>query len=158
MNSKTLVMTLAASSVLLAGNVLAGEIYKYTDEDGTVSYVDRPTTDPDREQMAIRSRPTDNAAIQANTQARVAAANAAAVEQATQKEAAGTEKLTRGERRAAAAEKQQQCDMYRAQLDTIAAARRLVREDENGERIYLDEDETQAAKDQVRERIQQNCS
>jgi Domain of unknown function (DUF4124) len=151
-------MTLAASSVLLAGNVLAGEIYKYTDEDGTVSYVDRPTTDPDREQMAIRSRPTDNAAIQANTQARVAAANAAAVEQATQKEAAGTEKLTRGERRAAAAEKQQQCDMYRAQLDTIAAARRLVREDENGERIYLDEDETQAAKDQVRERIQQNCS
>ena len=48
--------------------------------------------------------------------------------------------------------------MYRAQFDTVAAARRLVREDENGERIYLDEDETQAAKDRVQELIQQNCS
>ena len=158
MNSKTLVMTLAASSVLLAGNVLAGEIYKYTDEDGNVSYVDRPTTDPDREQMAILSSPTDNAAIQANTQARVAAANAAAVEQATQKEADGTEELTRGERRAAAADLQQKCEMYRAQLDTVSAARRLVREDENGERTYLTDEESQAAKDQVQGLIQQYCS
>ena len=158
MNNKTLVVMLAASGVLFAGSVLAGEIYKYVDADGNVSYVDRPTTDPDREHMSISSRPTDNAAVQANTQARLATANTKSTASAKEEEPAVEEKLTRSDRRAAAAEKQQQCDMYRAQFDTVAAARRLVREDENGERIYLDEDETQAAKDQVQELIQQNCS
>ena len=157
MNSKSLVVTLAASFVLLAGNVLAGEIYKYTDEDGAVSYVDRPTTDPNRVQIFIRSRPTDNAAVQANTQARVAAANATAADQAKQKEEGG-EELTRSERRAASAAQQQQCETYRAQLDTIAGPRRLYRQGENGEPIYLTDDESQAARDQLREVIQQYCS
>jgi len=158
MNSKTLVVTLAASSVLFAGSTMAGEIYKYTDEDGNVAYVDRPTTDPNREHLNISSRPTDNAAVQANTQARLAAANAKSTATAREEAPEGEKKLTRSERRAAAAEKQQKCEMYRAQLDTVAAARRLVRVDENGERIYLNEDETQAAKDQVQGLIQQNCS
>ena len=158
MYSKSLIVTLAASSVLLAGNVLAGEIYKYTDEDGTVSYVDRPTTDPNGVQMDIRSRPTDNAAVQAYTRARLAAANVAASEQTKQNEAEGGEKLTRSERHAASAAQQQQCETYRAQLDTIDGPSRLFRPDENGEPIYMTDDESQAAKDQVRGLIRLYCS
>ena len=157
MNSKTLVMTLAASSVLFAGNVLAGEIYKYTDEDGTVAYVDRPTALPNGEHMAVSSRPTDNAAVQANTQARLAAANDRAAAEAKQKEALGSEELTRSEKRAAEDGRQRECEQYRAQTDSIAAARRLVRMDENGEPIYLSDAEAQEARNELQDYIQQNC-
>jgi len=157
MTSRLVVITLAASSVLIAGSVLAGEIYKYTDADGTVSYVDRPTTDPDREHMSITSRSTDNAAVQANTQTRLSAANAASAAEATAKEANGDEELTRSERRAAASARQQQCDMYRTHSDTIEGARRLSREDENGDRTLLTDEEVQAARNKVQELIQENC-
>ena len=153
MNSKTWVMTLAASSVLFAGNVLAGEIYKYTDADGMVSYVDRPTTNPNRENVDIISRPTDNAAIQANAQARLAASS-----QKAQEPAAGGKELTRSERREAAAAKQQACDQHRAQLNGIAAARRLYREDENGERVYLNDEQSQAARDELQQLVEETCS
>ena len=157
MTSRLVILTLAATSVLFAGSVLAGEIYKYTDADGTVSYVDRPTTDPDRVHMSITSRSTDNAAIQANTQARLSAANAASAAEATAKEADGVEELTRSERRAAASARQQQCDMYRTHSDTIEGARRLSREDENGDRTVLTDEEVQAARNKARELIQENC-
>ena len=154
MNSKTLVVTLAASGVLFAGSVLAGEIYKYTDEDGNVSYVDRPTTDPNREHMGIISRPTDSAAVQANSQARLEAAREKYAAGAEERE---DEKLTRRENREADAARQLQCEADRAQLATIEGRRNLYRQDENGEPVYLTDDESDAARDNLRTRIQENC-
>ena len=157
MNSKTLVMTLAASSVLFAGGAMAGEIYKYIDDDGNVSYVDRPTMDPDRVQMDISSRPTDNAAVQANTQARLQAANAKSAARAKEPVAQEGEELTRAERRAEAAARQQQCENDLVQLATIEGRSRLYKQDENGEPVYLSDEESQAARDGLRAHIQRNC-
>ena len=154
MNSKTIVMTLAASSVLFAGAALAGEIYKYTDDDGHVAYVDRPTMDPNRVHMAIRSRPTDNTAVQANSQARL---DVAREKSAADTKKAEEQKLTRSEKRATDAARQQQCQMDRAQLDSIEGRSRLYREGENGEREYLDNEASQAARDELRVFIQENC-
>lgn len=154
MNSKTLAMTLAVSSALLVGNVLAGEIYKYTDEDGNVAYVDRPTTDPNREHMDITSRPTDNSAVQANSQARLEASRENSAARAKEVD---EEKLTRRDKREADAARQQQCEADRAQLATIEGRSRLYRQDENGEPVYLSDDESDAARANLRTRIQENC-
>ena len=51
------------------------------------------------------------------------------------------------ERRAAAAERSQKCESYRARMETIClTSRRLYREDANGERVYLGDEERQEAR------------
>jgi hypothetical protein len=42
-------------------------------------------------------------------------------------------------------------------MDTLRNARRLYREDENGERTYLDQQQIQEAQDKAQEQINKNC-
>lgn len=154
MNSYKLLLTIVATAVLCINSVSASEIYRYTDEDGNVVYLDRPTGDPGVERLDIISQPTDKAAIQANVQARREAAATAALE----KEEAGVTQMTRSEKRAAAAAKEQECNNYRAQLSSLSDARRLYRTDENGERVYLDGAQRDEALNKIQEQINENCN
>jgi hypothetical protein len=43
-------------------------------------------------------------------------------------------------------------------LQKFVVSRRLYREDENGERVYLDPEETQAARDRVEGQVEEFCS
>jgi len=52
----------------------------------------------------------------------------------------------------------EKCSQYRAQLQRFITSRRLYRQDENGERVYLDEDETQAARERVENQVQDYCT
>lgn len=151
MNSKPFLLTILAT--LCASTALASDIYRYTDENGNSIYVDRPTGNPDETRMNVSSRNTDNAAVQAGVQTRQDTAKA-------NKESAAAEddaKPTRSEKRALAAANQQQCQAYRTQLDTFVASRRLFREDESGERVYLSDAESQEAQDRVRRLIEETC-
>ncbi len=153
MNSKILLLTIAAASALCASTALAGEIYRYTDENGVAIYVDRPTGDPTEERLDVSSRDTDNAAVQARVQTRQDTATAEAERDAEE----DVQELTRGEKRAAAAAKQQQCQTYRDQLERFVAARSLFREDASGERVYLSDEESLEARDRMRALIEENC-
>jgi uncharacterized membrane protein YebE (DUF533 family) len=42
-------------------------------------------------------------------------------------------------------------------LQKYLTSRRLYRQDENGERVYLDEDETLAARERVEDQVQEFC-
>ena len=140
-------------AVSAAGMAFASNIYKWTDEQGNVHYGDRPTGDPSEERLAIASRPTDLSKVQARIQARYEAK--AAAEEAAASEPAGP---TPEALRAQALQREEKCATYKARQQKFLFSRRLYRADENGERVYLDEDETLAARERVQNQVEEYCN
>ena len=64
---------------------------------------------------------------------------------------------TRDEIYAARKEKEAECERSREALERVVSRRRLYRMDENGERVYLDDDEIDKARSLARERVDENC-
>ena len=139
-------------AVLAAGMAFASEIYKWTDEQGNVHYGDRPTGAASEERLDIGSRPTDASRVQAQVQASYDAR--AAAKEAAASEPAGP---SPEELQAQALERQEKCATYKARLQKFVTSRRLYKHDENGERVYLDEDETQAARERVENQVAEYC-
>mgnify|MGYP001815231863 CR=1 FL=1 len=146
-------IVLTTTAVALSGSALASEIYKWTDNEGNVHYVDRPTGNPTEERLNIVSNRTSNAAVQANIQARL---DHQAARQERRSKAAEAEQAA-AEAAAAAEQKQKQCEEARARMERYLQARRLYREDESGERVYLDESQTMEARARVQQKIQETC-
>lgn len=156
MNRKQRLALSTLALMLASGSILAGEIYRYTDTEGEVHYVDRPTGAPSEERIAISSKPTNPAQAQARAAQRYATDSSA--DTAASEEDRQEEKKSRAERAAAAKEAEQRCQQYREQLESYVTSRRLYREDDNGERVYLDEVERQEARSKVEELIVENCN
>lgn len=138
-------------SIVLVSIASASEIYKWTDDQGNIHYTDKPDHQPS-ERLFIASRPTDNASVQAQIQTRrdrQAAAAAAA--------AAAPKGPTLDEIQARARERAENCSKYEERLTRFSQSRHLYREDKNGERVYLGETETQAAREKVRQQVEENC-
>ena len=140
-------------AVTTAGTAAAGDIFKWTDEDGNVHFGDRPLGE-DPEKVAIQSRPTNPERVQATVQSRANAAAKAAEEEAAATPAGPSPE----ELQAEADERAEKCGKYREQLQRFVRSRRLYREDESGERVYLDEDEMQAARERVENQVQDFCT
>lgn len=158
MNSKKLLVTLLTATTLCASSALASEIYRYTDDEGNIVYGDRPTGDPTEERMHVASARTDSAAVQQRYNDRYQQPEPDPVtQQGAAQQLEEEEQLSRAERKAAAAQRAEQCLEYRAKMETLVTARRLFREDEAGERVYLNEEEQQEARDKVQELIEQYC-
>jgi Domain of unknown function (DUF4124) len=138
----------------IAVPVFASDIYKWTDAEGNVHFGDRPTGAASEQRLAISSNPTDPARVSEIVQARNDARTAKA--EATAAAAAG--QPTAEELRAAEKERAEKCNSYKERLQKFVTSRRLYREDENGERVYLDEEETLAARARVQEQVVEYCS
>jgi hypothetical protein len=140
-------------AALMTGTAAATEIYKWVDADGNVQYGDRPSGADSEVQLQIASQPTDPARIQAQTTARLE-------QQKTAREAVAAEPQgpSEEELRAEALERAEKCTMYRARLEKFVQSRRLYREDADGERVYLDEAETQAARENVQHQVEEYCT
>lgn len=148
---------LAIAAICLAGScAFAGDVYKWVDEDGNVHYGDRPTADSER--MDIVSRPTDPAAVSARRdKAAVVEPEASPAEE--QAAAPEEEKRpTRAERNQQRQEKAEQCAEARERLQRHLVARRMYRVDENGERVYYDDAEIQAAKEKAQQKVDEFCA
>ena len=155
MNCKqTLVLATAAAS-FIAGSALASDIYRYTDEDGNVHYVDRPSGADTEQRVAVASKRSTSTASTAR-KAQPQSAAAAAEQTAAAEEPA--RKKTRSERIAEQKEREERCQSYRAKLETMVTSRRLYREDENGERDYLSDAEIDEARAKAQELVEENCS
>jgi hypothetical protein len=138
--------------VSTSGIAFANDIYKWTDEDGNVHYGDRPTGDATEERMAISSTSTDPSKVQARAQSRYAPKDPA--EEAVANEPQGP---TEEDLHLQAAQRKEKCDTYKARLQKFVQSRRLYKQDENGDRVYLDEDQTQAARERVENQVQEYC-
>ena len=144
-------LTLALTA---AGTAMAGQVYKWTDEEGNVHFSDTPV-DKDAERVAIQSRRTNSERVQASVQARADAAAKVAEEEAAAE--AANPGPTAEELQARAEERAQKCNTYRERLTRFVQSRRIYREDENGERVYLSEDEMQEAREEVENLVQKYC-
>jgi len=146
----TLMVSLAA--LLASGTAVAGEIYKWTDEDGNIHYEDRPTGDTTMVRLDVRSTDTDNTVVQArldqDREARAAARQVASE---------APPEMTKEELRAEQDKRKERCQYYRDRLGAFLSARRVYDENDAGERTYLDDDEILAARAAVEEDIQKYC-
>lgn len=145
--------TFAALAAAVPGAVLASDIYKWTDDNGIVHFGDTPSGAASAQIIDLDSKPTDPAAVETRVQSRVAARNAAADAEA----AALARQPTEEERRAEARQRVEKCTLYKNRLQKFVTSRRLYREDENGERVYLDEAESLAARAKVQEQVLEYC-
>ena len=130
------VVMLAVSS---AGMAFAGDIYKWTDEDGNIHFGDHPMPETSKEPLAIGSLLTDTSMIQAN---------AAVIEPVG---------ATLEELRAQPLDREEKCATNKARLKRLLTSRRLYRKDENGVSVYLDEDEIFAERERVQNQVMEYC-
>ncbi|HLU05898.1 MAG TPA: DUF4124 domain-containing protein [Woeseiaceae bacterium] len=142
------------AGLAMAGAVSAGDIYKWTDAEGNVHFGDRPSGASTEERLAISSNPTDPERVQNIVQAR----SDARAERSDAETAAKAAEPTAAEIRAAEAERKEKCSTYKERLQKFVTSRRLYRQDENGERVYLDEEETLAARARVQEQVLEYCN
>ena len=146
--------SLAAFAITASGGAFADGIYKWTDKDGNVHYGDRPSGEPTEERLQISYNRTNAANVSRRVEAyrEATAARNKANEESAAAEAAAAEE------RAANEQRQAQCEKIRAQLKAMLEARRVYREDENGERVYLDDEGRDAARARAEEQIKEFCS
>ena len=145
--------TLVTGALLCAAAAAASEIYKHTDANGNVHYSDRPTGDQTEELLVIVSRRSDPDVVQARIDAQQAEDAKREEARSARLEAAQAE----AQARSIAAERAAQCEQHRMRLQTYTESRRLYREDENGERDYLDDNAREQAVQQVRDLIDEYC-
>ncbi len=153
MNTTRLLIACASALLLAVSPTLASEIYKWTDENGNVHYGDVPSGNPTEERLDIGYKRSDNSAIRSRVEARQE-------RQENSRQAAedrDKEEQSAAEEAAAAEQKQQQCEDSRARLQSYLSARKLYREDANGERVYLDEAGIDEARQRAEEAIAEYC-
>lgn len=153
MKTRHLIVGLAVMAVTLSGSAFADDIYKWTDENGGVHYEDRPSGSPTEEIIQMSYNRTDRSSVQRRSESR-RDAQIALHDARTQ---VGEDKKTAAERRAETEDRQKRCATYRAKLQSMLRSRRLYRENDKGERTYLDDDAKVAARQRAEELIKENC-
>jgi len=149
---KQLIAAAATMTLVASGAAFAGDIYKWVDDEGNVHYEDKPVG-AQSERMAIDSRRTDTARVAAQVQA----STAARAQAREAKAAAAAEGPSEEDLQAQAADRRQKCEQSRANMQRLITSRRIYREDDNGERVYLDEAEMQATRERVENEISEFC-
>ena len=149
MHIKTTVFALTLT-IAASGTLFASEIYKRIDSDGNVHFSDRPTVGA--EHLSIRSRPTDPERVQTRVQSRVDDQAVSAERKANAPQGPTAEEL-----RSEARERDEKCNKYRDQQAKFTRNRRIYKM-EDGERVYYDEAEMQAARSGVDDQVQKYCN
>lgn len=152
MNRPALIICASLAAFAVCASASASEIYQWTDEDGNVHYEDRPTGEGEVRRLDVASSRTDNDAVLARVQARREAQAAAA-----QVAAEAPPEMSKEDIRAEQQKRQEQCQMYRERLNSFLQSARLYEENDAGERSYLNEEQTLAARAKVEEQIQKYC-
>jgi len=145
-------LTATLAALLASGIAVAGEIYKWTDDDGNVHYEDRPTGDMEIERLDIVTKNTDNSLVQANLDA-----NREARDAARQVASEAPPEMTRDEILAEQQKRKDECQRYRDRLQELLRSQRLYEEDEAGNRSYLSDEDMMAARTRVQDQIQEYC-
>lgn len=153
MKTRHLTSGIIALALTFSSGAFANEIYKFTDANGNVHYTDRPSGDSNEERLQVSYNRTDNSAVQERVNTRrdfEAKRDEARSEAKSAKQAAEDE-------RAAAEAKAARCADYRQKMKSMLEARRVYREDEKGERVYLDDVARAEARSKAEELIKENC-
>nr|WP_256833455.1 DUF4124 domain-containing protein [Pseudomonas oleovorans] len=133
--------------VALLPSLAAAEIYRWTDEQGQVHFGQRPVAGA--ETVQVKPQVVERDQHTREREARSQRFYDARREEQQQAAAAAT---------AQREERANECRDLRRRLAQIPEGFSYYRTDANGERIYYSDEETDAARRQLRERIAQRCS
>ena len=155
MNSRTTIRIATLAASVFACAAVSAEIYTWVDENGVVHYADQPQH-KDAERTDIDSSRTNDADAERRLQSAVAL-NAAQRERfnESRNEPDPNDLVARAERTMEL--RRQSCEAARAKLRQFAEARRLYTLDERGAKVYLDEDQTLAARAEVQAAVREHC-
>ena len=140
------IITFTVTTLLMASAFGAGEIYRWKGADGTWHYSDQQRPGAELVRGGRLPRPSES-----NAQAATPPALPAEAPMATADENLPVSDDVAGEvRAAAAAAKTEQCKKYEDMYQKAIQARRIHKTDAQGNRVYMNESELDAARLQAR--------
>ncbi|MVW74874.1 DUF4124 domain-containing protein [Pseudomonas xionganensis] len=135
--------------LLLLPGVAMAEIYRWTDEQGRVHFGQRPAADVQAQQVEVRPQ-----VIERDEETKGREERAARFYQARQAEQAQAAAEAAEQRRQRDAE----CAKLQRKLADIPEGASYYRKDAQGQRVYYSDEELDATRRQLRDRISERCS
>lgn len=149
---------LAFTFAVIAGAAHAA-IYKWVDENGVTQYSEKPPSGKKTEQLPIQTKP---AAPPAQASQGASGLNAWQEKEADFQRRRAEQEIQRKKQdaldQATAAERSRNCIGARETLHALDQQRRIYRLNEKGERVYIDDQEREQTREQMRQIIEQNCA
>lgn len=145
--------------IFICNGVADADVYKWVDKDGKIQYSDQPPLTGEAKKMKKKTKDATNAApVSTGTDAKPAATTADQdVEFRKRKmEKEEAEKKKQAEQELAAKNKGY-CNNIRGELKAHQDGVRIVRYNEKGERVALDDSERTQSKVRLEERIAKEC-
>jgi hypothetical protein len=132
-----------------------GTVYRWVGQDGTRHYTDRPPEGTPAEELSLRYRLTDPAAIQAAATEKAELKAARSVREDQQADTAAAEAAERAELKR---QRDNNCKQAKDRLEKYNSVHRLYKPGADGERQYLTDDETDKARVDARRSVDEWCS
>lgn len=129
---------------------LAGT-YRWVDENGQTHFGDRPPAGAVSDEVKVTPAPVDEDAAARARKARVNEF----LEQSEKQRAERNEAKARQE--AAAEERQARCEQLRGRLKYLKSVSKIYRINNDGERVYVDDEENERLRREFTARVQSEC-
>jgi hypothetical protein len=129
----------------------SAQLYKYVDKDGKTVYTDQPPAGADTKQMNVPSSAIGNAPAAGKT----AVQQDKELQKARDKVKEGEKKTEEKEARARA--EAERCNSAKAAYAQYQLGGRITKLDDKGEKIFLGDDEIDAARERARQQVDQYC-
>ena len=130
-------------------------VYKWVDAQGVPHFSDQPPMNSAAEELAIRYRKTDKAAVQARVKAESELDAAAGVREDLAQDA---DAAAKADRLKVLAEREAICKAAKDRMAKYDTAQRLYKPGPNGERIYLTDEELDVERANATRAVDQSCS
>lgn len=154
MSRRKILPVLALAAAATSASIASAEIYKWVDENGVVHYADQPQH-RNAERSEIDSRRTDDSAARERLQASLAQSAAQRERFRENREPAEPDLVEQAKRTVEL--RRQSCVAAREKLTQFTQARRLYTLDEDGAKVYLNEEETNQARADVEAAVKEHC-
>ena len=149
--SLVLVVATAFSAAAVAQEA---SVYKWVDAQGVTHYSDQPSTSTSSEELAIRYRRTDSGAMQARVKAKSELEAAGDVREGQEATANAT---AEADRQKVLAERETNCKAASDRVAKYNNALRLYKPGQNGERVYLTNEELDVERADANRAVDQWC-
>ncbi|MFL1406865.1 DUF4124 domain-containing protein [Marinobacter sp. M1N3S26] len=136
--------------LLVAPLALAGT-YRWVDENGQTHFGDRPPADAMSDEVDLDPTPAEPDAAARERHQRMQEF----LEQSEQERTERNEREARAE--AMSADREARCDALRGRLKYLKSVSRIYRVNNEGERVYVDDDENERLRREFRARVQNEC-
>jgi len=152
-------IALSAAFALVAPTAIAddeGTVYRWVDKDGTPHYQDRPPEGDvsAAQEMSVRYKLTDGQAIAAVSKRKAELDSAAELRE---KQQAGDKAAEDADRQQVMDEREKGCQSAKDRLAKYETAHRLYKPGPDGNRTYLTDEETDAARAAARRDVDEWC-